>query len=346
MKVAQSTFIDFVSQSNTVFTIPLFQRPYSWDVEQCSELWDDILNTAEADLPHFAGTILYKELPRDDGMHELSIIDGQQRTLTMFLMLSAFADYLRSSDTQDIDAQKVMAVCDSKRLVPSRRDRDAFELILDSGSIAEVTTSRAAVNKQFFAGRMGESSFDPGLFWKGVHLLIIVSAELGDEDDAQAIFESFNSKGVSLNTADLVRNYLLMAEDSQGQLELYEQYWEPSQGLFGDDPGSLRMNTAVKAWISIRCKGARAKSDTETFATFRRYAEHEYEGTTQDLLDELYSFCNVWAENYRYHAVKKFRSANWAKLGRKTLVSGRERTPVSKESWDYYTKHFGVDSKW
>ena len=43
------------------------------------------------------------------------------------------------------------------------------------------------------------------------------------EDDPQVIFESINSTGLELSSADLIRNYLLMNADDQEKL--YENYW-------------------------------------------------------------------------------------------------------------------------
>lgn len=351
MEVSKIALLDFVRNSDAVYEIPPYQRPYSWDLEQCEELVKDINKSAAEGRSHFTGAILYKE---KDG--KLQIIDGQQRVLTMLLLLSALSvDHDDLFDDQGVSGEDSSRNSEAtgieERIIPSRRDRRTYVEALNLTNIDESDVSdkdsndRAKRNKAFFLNMMGKEGFDAERFWEGLNNLIVVAAKIDEDDDSQAIFESFNSKGVSLNTADLIRNYLLMSRDHDGQIELYERYWEPSQGVFGDDPGSLRMNTAVKAWTTVRCKAARAKSDTETFNAFKRYAEDEYDGQIEDLMDELYGFCKVWAENYRYHAVKKFRSSNWAKLGHKTLVSDRERKPASKESWDFYVKHFGIADK-
>ena len=80
---------------------------------------------------------------------------------------------------------------------------------------------------------------------------------------------------------------------------------------------------------------------------FKSFCEDEYDGSVDDLLDELYAFCMVWAEHYRYHAVKKYKTADWATLGHKTRVSNRKRAPMDNpDSAAYYKKHFGVDPQW
>ena len=55
----------------------------------------------------------------------------------------------------------------------------------------------------------------------------------------------------------------------------------------------------------------------------------------------------MWAENYRYHAVKAYKSAaNWATLGAKTLVSDRPLKPVSDQVKRFYAQYFGINVKW
>lgn len=352
MRVAKNSLLDFIGQEKVLFSIPPFQRPYSWDLMQCEELWRDIQRAANSRRSHFMGALMYKQEDIESEHKTLSIIDGQQRILSMLLLLSALECYLRTNELSlygmDCTALTNTYLKNGQawRIQPARIDRETFIEALEEEPLPCMKQSRAMSAKNFFLNKITTPEFNVLDFWRGLLSLSIVAVELNENDDAQTIFASFNSKGVPLVTADLVRNYLLMAENSKEQRRLHEDFWGPIQGLFGDDPGSLRLNGAIRAWTTIRCKGARAKSDAETFSVFRRYCESEYSGGVEDLLSELFSFCMVWAENYRYHAVKKYRSANWAKLGRKTLVSDRKRVEVSKESWDYYTKHFGVNSQW
>lgn len=68
----------------TTFSIPEYQRPYSWKSEQCDKLWQDIKDFNGND-PYFFGTIII-----DCGEEKvLSLIDGQQRTTTFLLLLKA-----------------------------------------------------------------------------------------------------------------------------------------------------------------------------------------------------------------------------------------------------------------
>ena len=321
MKVEVKRLLDFLLNGDKPFSIPLFQRPYSWDEWQCVEMWNDIERIGGSDDPHFFGAMFHRTERDENGNEIVSLIDGQQRTLTTLLLLEALSEALES--------------------IRPQAPIDALEAT--KGLEGRLATPKADENRTVFRELADRPDFDAARFEKGLRNLEIVAVELEEDDDAQAIFESFNSKGVPLVAADMVRNYLLLTESPEEQERLYLEYWEPLQGLFGDDPVSLRLNNALRAWTVIRCKTPKSKSDSECFDDFKHYLLDEYDGSNEDLIDELLSFCKIWAQNYRYHEVKKFRSANWAKIGRKTLVSGRPRKKASKEAMQFYADHYGID---
>lgn len=98
MITEQRMFLDILGSRKTQYTIPVFQRVYSWNRDQCDELWGDILRAGRTSNTHFIGTLLYSVEPDEgDGIAHLSVIDGQQRTATLTLLLAAFERYLRKT---------------------------------------------------------------------------------------------------------------------------------------------------------------------------------------------------------------------------------------------------------
>lgn len=75
-------------EDDTIFTIPEYQRAYSWGIEHCDKLWQDITEFADSESKdrYFFGTIIIN-CQKDDA--ELALIDGQQRTTTFLLLLKA-----------------------------------------------------------------------------------------------------------------------------------------------------------------------------------------------------------------------------------------------------------------
>jgi hypothetical protein len=67
--------------------------------------------------------------------------------------------------------------------------------------------------------------------------LNIVSISLGDDDDAQVIFETLNGRGAQLHATDLIRNFIFMRADREGAVtsDLYDNLWSPFEGAFWID---------------------------------------------------------------------------------------------------------------
>ena len=348
MRIRQQALLDLMGEPGARFSIPRFQRSYSWGADQCDELWRDILRAARAHHSHFVGTLIYCE---DDG--GLSVVDGQQRLTTVTLLLVALAKHLDESGQQPfgLDGASIMSTYlvgdEGPKLALSAADAPTLEAVVLGTALPERPSARIVENLSNFKDKMGADGFDAMELLAGLQSLVVISAKLDDRAQAPAVFESFNSKGVPLVTADLVRNFLLLAESHAEQARLHEKYWAPICGVFGDDPGSLRLNNAILGWLAVRLKAVRKFGDAQAFSIFKSFCEDEYEGTIDDLLEELYAFCMVWAEHYRYHAVKKYKTADWATLGHKTRVSNRPKVPMDNpESAEYYKKHFGVDPQW
>ena len=75
-------------EDTSKFSIPEYQRAYSWEIKQCDKLWQDIesfIDSGGTD-PYFIGTII---INCQDSDKKLSLIDGQQRTTTFILLCKA-----------------------------------------------------------------------------------------------------------------------------------------------------------------------------------------------------------------------------------------------------------------
>lgn len=98
------------------FIIPEYQRGYSWNIEQCDKLWQDIESfiSSGATDPYFFGTIIVD----CSNSNKFSLIDGQQRTSTFLLLLKALL--LRINETlpnitEDDDSEALRAGLKERR---------------------------------------------------------------------------------------------------------------------------------------------------------------------------------------------------------------------------------------
>ncbi len=79
MKAKATTLLNFIKENQkNQLVIPIYQRLYSWEKEQCKELWDDIVKTGGSDQieGHFIGSILYVLDGITHSDNTLLIIDG------------------------------------------------------------------------------------------------------------------------------------------------------------------------------------------------------------------------------------------------------------------------------
>lgn len=74
---------------NAIYTIPNYQRQYSWDTEKLDDLWNDLYDSF-SNTPndnYFLGSIVV--IDDEKGRHEL--VDGQQRITTLMIMFNVLA---------------------------------------------------------------------------------------------------------------------------------------------------------------------------------------------------------------------------------------------------------------
>ena len=92
-------------EEDALFVIPEYQRAYSWGIDHCDKLWQDINDYVDSDSKdrYFFGTIIVN--CQDDDT-KFALIDGQQRTTTFLLLLKALLvriniAILRTSNDED-----------------------------------------------------------------------------------------------------------------------------------------------------------------------------------------------------------------------------------------------------
>ena len=240
---AKSVFSIFTE--NNRFIVPLYQRPYSWKVEQCRQLWDDIVACAIGKrAKHFFGSTV--RVPDASGM---IVIDGQQRITTISLLMMAIRHILmdggrsatRGGKTQDwILNEFLLERCypprmDAKKLLLVHGDADCYAKLMESPS--ECGESRLKDNFDFFFGQVSSMPYSVDTLLGAIEKLIVIDISIDPVDEPQLVFESINSTGLDLTEGDKIRNFILMGLSNEKQTIYYQHYWRPIESLTKrDDP--------------------------------------------------------------------------------------------------------------
>lgn len=314
MRATQARFLDLLGADRTQFIIPVYQREYSWERPQLEDLWNDVTLAGKDGMTHFIGSFLY--IPEDDStatsIHRKLLIDGQQRMTTLSLLLAALLDYLDEDDSSaqfltDLSPKslrKSYLFNDDYRgesrykLVLSMDDKTTMHSLVDGSPLPEHPVHLLVDAKSFFSKRIREGQASPETLWNGLNKLVIIDTELNpNEDNAQLIFESMNSKGKPLTPIDLVRNFMLLSLSNDRQNELYDQYWRPIEHLFGQGAEN-EFNTFLWYWLSLKIPERTPKQEN-AYHDFKYYVQsRNLDREPQIILSELLAYATRYARMF------------------------------------------------
>lgn len=270
MKAVDSHLLTLLKASSQ-FIVPIYQRLYSWQEAECSQLWDDILRAGTmSELgSHFTGSIVYvsKDKATNTSAEPDLIIDGQQRVTTVTLILAALADRLEQlpqGEQEPRDGFSPRKIRnryllnddeDGERrfkLILSQNDKDALLAILRRADLPRDIDTRVIENYEYFRRKFDDPTLDLSTVCRGLDKLVVVDVKLErGVDNPQLVFEAMNSTGKKLSQADLIRNFVLMGLPTKQQEDLYEAYWRPMELEFSGAYES-QFDQFVRHYLTIR----------------------------------------------------------------------------------------------
>ena len=294
-----------ILNGNKQFLIPVYQRFYSWDIDQCKRLWNDIVEMQrKGKAGHFVGSIVnIAEQAMPTGVQKYMIIDGQQRMTTLTLLLLALRDYAieNPSDTT-INARRIDNMLlkneyesgdERYKLLLTETDRDILIRLVEKKPIAESTRSRLIENYNFFANKLADKEIQPAEVYESIGKLQIVNITLDRAvDDAQAIFESLNSTGKELSESDLIRNYVLMGLEPSEQTYVYEHLWRPMEQLFIYETQGTVMDAFFRHYLTMKL--SRIPKQGRVYEEFKLYHLNCEFGTIRELCQDLLEYAKYY----------------------------------------------------
>ncbi len=180
--------------------IPVYQRPYLWKIEQVENLLKDfyeIFKDREKNIKTYliGNMIFHKKL--DDC--ELNIVDGQQRIITLFLLLYNLGDHNIKESIKKLEIRNPLsqkAIYDNNQIIKNFISRNL------SDQISEF--------KEFINSN-----------------ILISFITTHNQDEAFVFFDSQNTRGKALNREDLLKaHHLRDSVISQEKRMLYAKLWE------------------------------------------------------------------------------------------------------------------------
>lgn len=296
-----------ILNGNKQFLIPVYQRYYSWDIEQCKRLWNDIVEMQKKrKMGHFVGSIVnIAEQAMPTGVQKYMIIDGQQRMTTLSLLLLALRDYaIKNPDDTTINARRIDNMLlkneyesgdERYKLLLTEIDRNILICLVDEKPISDDTHSKLLDNYNFFVNKIDSKELKPAEVYESIGKLQIVNITLDRSvDDAQAIFESLNSTGKELSESDLIRNYVLMGLEPAEQIYVYEHLWRPMELLFVYETQASAMDRFFRDYLTM--KMTRIPKQNRVYEEFKLYHLNCEFGTMRELCQDLLTYAKYYTD--------------------------------------------------
>lgn len=296
-----------ILNGNKQFLIPVYQRYYSWDIEQCKRLWNDIVEMQKkGKVGHFVGSIVnIAEQAMPTGVQKYMIIDGQQRMTTLSLLLLALRDYaIKNPEDTTINARRIDNMLlkneyesgdERYKLLLTETDRDILMRLVEEKPIPDDTRSKLLDNYKFFAGKIADKELQPAEVYESIGKLQIVNITLDRSvDDAQAIFESLNSTGKELSESDLIRNYVLMGLEPTEQTYVYEHLWRPMELLFVYETQDSVMDRFFRDYLTMKI--TRIPKQDRVYEEFKLYHLNCEFSTIRELCQDLLTYAKYYTD--------------------------------------------------
>lgn len=252
---ARQTIGSLLSTTSPKIEVPEWQRSYAWGTQQVETFWTDLVDFSRlypgdniVGEEYFLGSIVLVI-----GGPTNLLLDGQQRLATSTILLSVLRDARRDhkADAATRLQNKYISDFDDQSnttthvLTLNGYDRDFFRGEIQDQPANPPTRPKPELKshglirkaREYFESRVkeqseqlsgGKTAFDWNLRIGKVLCdhMSVVAVTSTDEDNAAAVFETLNDRGIGLSTPDLLRNLLLRRAPDKDSRERIVAAWK------------------------------------------------------------------------------------------------------------------------
>lgn len=370
MKTEEKSVMEYLSKGK--FIIPMYQRPYTWGEDECSQLWQDIVeffndSDKQKDDKYFLGSIVtYIENGKQN------IIDGQQRTTTLMLLIKALhtkilnakgnesnrlidnivsclwetnmqsdeidhkAIRLQSEVATDDDIAVLNAILQNEYAAPS--DPKDLE--------AKIKQAKTPYEKNYLYFLLESSKFAEKfpMHWAGLCITLLQSCivlpiECTSQDNALRIFNTLNNRGKPLSDADIFKGIIYGSKKDKQSKNDFAKNWKQ---LESDNDGD--MNFIFRNYMHI--VRAREQDKTSEIGLREFFANKHKDILTNNsdkVMAEINQLSDFWNDAYDdklsqrslqlYEALDYFPNDYWKYLDSAYYMYCSDR------GLDYFDKH-------
>lgn len=193
-------FSTFLTQNEEtyIFSVPIYQREYSWREKQWEEFYDDLVysyNKESMETDYWGNIIVYN----NESRKEFELVDGQQRIITILLFIAAIGKI----DTNE-------------GYLPLKFEGELNDYWIGKIALKEASTKLNTEDKRhpfyqatkYFIDRIKEDKINSNNILKHLYKTKISIIIVSDELESNLLFGRINTRGISLSSVDLIKHKL------------------------------------------------------------------------------------------------------------------------------------------
>lgn len=245
------------------------------------------------------------------GDHKI-VIDGQQRLTTLAIFQKVLA---LKTGGEELFNRRFILPGGVFAIAHSHVDRQDFQTVMNLTSCSEPLEGKSNIIKayNFFREKLDISQIDETRLNRNVQVIDIV---IDEKDDEQQIFDTINSLGVDLTTAELLKNFLFTEETMDKYITLWKPAFEKdedcikfwAQSFLKGRNKRKNIEAFLNAFLQIKVHESTIKVTTEDkkeyaksgalFYSYKDFIEKYYSGREFELVEELVKYADIYQRTF------------------------------------------------
>lgn len=320
MEAGKRTIND-IFNGNKILEIPFFQRAYVWDIPQWERFLDDMENVSLCNKPYFLGSLILKQQFTNSQQSvgdKRTVIDGQQRLTTLCIFFKVLS--LKMDNSYLSQLFRLPMKNNELALLHNHNDVSVFNKIMNFSEIIPlVEQDNVSKAYTYFANNINIDKINSQNILTNV---MFVGIDLNTEDDEQQIFDTINSLGVRLTTAELLKNNFF----GRDEIQLYNDYW---RDVFEKDSevkdfwdteifaGRLKrsfIDLFFYSFLQIKIQDSRINVRTDDkieftkvdglFDSYKKFIS-EYKIDKVELISEIKEYAEIFSKNFDINIIDR-----------------------------------------
>ena len=336
--------INDIFNGNRVLEIPFFQRAYVWGQPQWERLLEDMKAISDSNKPYFLGSVILKQQETTTGSRigdKRTVIDGQQRLTTLNIFFKVLC--LKTNENSTFDRSFKLRD-NSNALLHNHNDIQAFNEILTLTELKDLEgESNITQAYNYFKNNLVPDELNLDSILSNV---LFVGIDLNQEEDEQQIFDTINSLGVKLTTAELLKNYFFNRDD----IEKYNEYWkevfekdEETKNYWDREiiAGRLRrtfIDLFFFAYLQIKIQETNFKVKAEDkdayakvehlFESYKNFIKSYLNNNKEAILSEIKEYALLFKKNFNYEILGEELTQDFGIDRINTIIFGLDTTTL------------------